>query len=114
MTGVARRRLTGHISDLSANQRRQWLDPFEVQRLDDHVFNCDGCRISLVEQTRAESALHSLFAALQLPHACDEHLSGDTLQKLSGGALNQVDRELAESHLADCLICQALVHGVHA
>jgi len=80
----------------------------ELLRLDDHVTACAECRERLRLMKPGHDALQALRANLQTAAETTlVHLPHEQLVAYVGGRLDDVDRELAESHLEVCMQCVA-------
>ena len=101
--------MSDHLS-LEALQayRRRSLKPAELLALDDHLAGCSSCRQLARSATGADRAVARLETAITATQAVQtEHLPDLQLRQYTRGALNPVDRELAEHHLKLCGECSA-------
>ena len=90
------------------------LEGPELLRLDDHVTSCAECRERLRLMKPGHSALQALRASLQAaPGTAPAHLPPEQLMAYASGQLDEVDRELAESHLEVCRQCAAQTQNLN-
>ena len=97
-----------HLSaQLMLRYRSRSLAPAELLNLDRHVTDCERCRASLAMAVNlvAPDEVKSFVlaeATTELSHPALEHWRDYLAQRLDA-----VDRELCESHLEDCSVCDA-------
>ncbi len=101
--------MSDHLStQLLERYREHRLEPAELIALDGHLATCAACRARVREMKPRRGALLSLQASLQAANqAAPDHLPHEQLMAYAEGRLDEVDRELAESHLEFCPHCAA-------
>jgi hypothetical protein len=99
--------VAGHLPEIFSSNRVRWLEPEDLQALDEHVSSCAVCRGLLRAARPRLNILFSLKAELERARAMDEHLADDDLRSYNEDVLGEVERELVGTHLEVCLICQA-------
>ncbi len=106
--------MSDHLSkQILDRYRRQRLEASELLVLDDHVASCAACRERLREVKSGRTALEALRASLQATsQTTPEHLPYEQLVGYAKGQLDEVDRELAESHLEFCEHCLTQARGL--
>lgn len=102
-------RASGHITaETVESYRRRLLPPAELLATQAHAAGCEECRARLAGAVRLDAAFRRVHAELAGPHGRDEeteHLPYERLAAFVDGALDEVAREMAESHLAVCTEC---------
>jgi hypothetical protein len=74
--------------------------------MDDHLAGCALCRRQLRGMKPVQAALDALLANLQtVPLPAPDHLSRAKLRSYAADRLDEIERELAESHLESCPQC---------
>ncbi|HEV2669087.1 MAG TPA: hypothetical protein VG324_29495, partial [Blastocatellia bacterium] len=92
---------------------RRRLGPAELLALDDHLSTCPACRERWRKTNPRGAALLALQSSLQVAdEAPPAHLSGGQLAIYAAGGLDEIDRELAESHFEVCPKCAAQAQGL--
>jgi anti-sigma factor RsiW len=85
--------------------RRKTVPPAELLAIDDHLAACEACR-SLLLAPEPQAAFAGLRAEMRAAAREEsEHLASELLAAYLDGELDEVDREIAESHLALCEPC---------
>src|SRR5262249_14652206 len=96
--------MNGHFSaQLIERYRQHMLPPAELLEADDHLAGCEMCRQRLGDEQRVQAAARSLRAELAATGLT--HLPYEQLAAYVEGALDQTDREIADSHLKLCAQC---------
>jgi hypothetical protein len=86
---------------------RRALSPEEMLSADDHLSACRECRQRLAEVEQLPSAFASLRADLRAEAEAElDHLAYEQLAAYVDDALDDVDREIVESHLSLCPPCE--------
>lgn len=102
-------RASRHITaETVENYRRRLLPPTELLAAQAHAARCEECRARLADAVGLDAAFKHLHAELNDPHNHDEeleHLPYERLAAFVDESLDEVARELAESHLAVCAEC---------
>jgi hypothetical protein len=108
--------VTEHLStQLLERYRRHKLAPAESLALDDHLAACEACRDKLQEGIPARATLLALQSSLQIePRAASDHPLREQLSAYAGGRLDEVGRELIESHFEFCQQCAAQIEELRA
>lgn len=108
--------MSDHIStQLLEGYGRRRLGPAELLALDDHLSTCPACRERWRKTNPRVAALLALESSLQVAdEAPPTHLSGEQLAIYAAGGLDEIDRELAESHFEVCQRCAAQAQGLRA
>jgi hypothetical protein len=93
--------LLDHLStQLLEGYGRRLLEASELLALDDHLSTCLACRERWRHGGASATALLALHASLQVPdEVATTHVSSEQLTIYAAGGLDEIDRELAESHL---------------
>lgn len=86
------------------------LSSAELLEVDDHIAACVPCRQRLAEAVQASSS----FVRTSDMAAQPEHLEYDQLEAYVDGTLDEVDREIVESHLELCAACVAEARDLRA
>lgn len=89
-------------TELLAKYRRRECTPEELLRLDDHLRACERCLAEFSSHFEVTGGVLALAANLRSPEAVDH----PNLQPYLSGVLDEIDRELVESHLEFCSACQ--------
>jgi anti-sigma factor RsiW len=108
--------LSDHISaQLLEGYGRHRMGAAELLALDDHLSTCPACRERWRKTNPRVAALLALQSSLQvIDEAPPTHLSGEQLSIYAAGGLDEIDRELAESHFEVCPQCAAQAQGLKA
>src|SRR5262249_32030040 len=101
--------LSDHIStQLLEGYSQRRLEAAELLALDDHLSTCPACRERWRKTNPRVAELLALQASLEVAdEAAPTHLSGEELAIYAAGGLDEIDRELAESHFEVCPPCHA-------
>ncbi|MCS6861930.1 MAG: zf-HC2 domain-containing protein, partial [Abditibacteriales bacterium] len=86
------------------------LSSAELLAADDHIAACASCRQRLAEAARDSFSFVPASAVVAQP----EHLTYEQLEAYVDSALDEVDREIVESHLELCATCVAEVRDLRA
>lgn len=95
--------------------RQRKLAAADLLIADEHLANCDECFQRIANLKRAESVLSSFAAdspALQFIET--DHLNYEQIAGYVDGKLDDVDKEIADVHLAVCRICDEDVKALAA
>jgi hypothetical protein len=93
--------------------RQRVMSPTELLMADDHLVTCDSCRLRLTDTGRLETAIPSLLADLQAEtRAKPNHLLYEQLAGYVDDSLDEVDREIVETHLQGCRLCTTELHDL--
>jgi hypothetical protein len=105
-----------HLSvQLFERYRQRRLEPAELLALDDHLATCAACREQLRAMKPSRAALLRLRANLQTAaQTAPDHLLREQLVAYIRSQLDEVDRELVESHLEFCPQCAAQAQELRA
>jgi hypothetical protein len=99
-----------HITGETAERYRlRLLTPAELLAAQSHADRCTGCRAKLADAFTLDAAFENVHAEFSGGHGRDdepEHLPYEQLAAFVDGSLDDVTRELAESHLAVCAECE--------
>jgi hypothetical protein len=95
--------------------REGQLSPAETLPLDDHLANCEACGAKILNDDSA-TAEAEVMTALQLDLTDEEdvHLDHQSMADYVDEVLDDVDREVLESHLELCHTCQIEVRDLRA
>jgi len=101
--------LSDHIStQLLEGYIQRRLEAAELLALDDHLSACPACREMWRKTNPRVAELLTLRGSLEVAdEAAPTHLSGEELAIYAAGGLDEIDRELAESHFEVCPQCAA-------
>jgi anti-sigma factor RsiW len=95
--------------------RQRVMSPTELLMADDHLVTCDSCRQRLSETGQGQKAITFLRADLQAEaQAKPNHLLYEQLADYVDDSLDEVDREIVETHLQDCKQCTVELHDLQA
>lgn len=94
--------------------RQRALAPDELLALDDHVADCEACRARLAEAERKQEVYSFLRADFQAEADEPTCLSYEQLAAYVDNTMDEVDREIAESHLEICPQCEQEVRDLRA
>lgn len=89
------------------------LSPAELLEADDHIAACAPCRQQLAEAMQASLTFAWVGDKSEVA-AGMEHLAYEQLEAYVDSALDEVDREIVESHLELCAECVAEVRDLRA
>src|ERR1051325_7677021 len=97
-------RQTDHLSDMEiARYSGQTLAPAELLAADRHLAGCDECYARLLATAGADDRLRAANRAFHLDDdEQTEHIPYEQLVALVDHQLDDIDREIAESHLEFC------------
>jgi hypothetical protein len=97
-----------HLSETQLERyRRRGMSPDELLVADTHIARCKNCREEAGRGAAGAARVESLQAGLRSDESRPVHLAYNQLAALVDGTLADVDREIAESHLAMCGECKA-------
>ncbi len=101
--------MSEHLStERIARYRQRTMSPAELLTADDHVATCSACRQRLSSEEELEAAYISLRAGLEAAGGVEpSHLSYKQLEGYLDGKLDEVGREIVDSHLEVCPQCKA-------
>ena len=101
--------MSDHIStQLLEGYIQRRLEAAELLALDDHLSTCPACREMWRKTNPRVAELLTLRGSLEVAdEAAPTHLSGEELAIYAAGGLDEIDRELAESHFEVCPQCAA-------
>jgi anti-sigma factor RsiW len=106
--------MSEHLSVQQIERYRQRaLSPVELLAADDHIAACASCRQQLAEAVQA-SLTFTWAGNKDEMSAGMEHLAYEQLEAYVDSALDEVDREIVESHLELCAECVAEVRDLRA
>lgn len=89
--------------------------PEELLTLDDHLATCGACRALVADGLQTEEATAALRATLEGITAAEvDHLSFEKLSGFVEDSLDQVELEMAESHLSVCRECESEVRDLQS
>lgn len=102
----ATKHLTGEAIELYRARRSSAAEALAAQR---HAAACADCRARLSAAVEADAALPSLLRQLARDDdlGADSHLPYEQLTLYVDGGLDEVEREIADSHLSFCEDCAA-------
>jgi hypothetical protein len=105
-----------HLStQLLESYGRRLLEASELLALDDHLSTCPACCERWRQATTRVTALLALQASLRGPdETATAHLSSQQLTIYAAGGIDEIDRELAESHFEVCPQCEAQAQWLKA
>src|SRR6266404_507363 len=96
--------MNGHLSAQIIERYRQGsLPPAELLDADDHLTACEICRQHAGDEARVQAAGRSVRSELAATGLT--HLDYEELESYVEGTLDQLDREIADSHLELCEQC---------
>ncbi len=107
-------RLSDHLSnDDLARYGEQKMPPAELLKADAHLAACEECYARLNDQAGAGAKLRSASQAFTFTTDVEPaHLSYEQLAALVDQQLDDIEREIAESHLELCTQCEAELHDL--
>jgi anti-sigma factor RsiW len=107
--------LSDHLStQLLEGYGRRRLEAAELLAMDSHISTCASCREKLREMKPRSAALLALRASLRVAsEAASTHPSRDELMAYIGSRLDEIDREMVESHLEVCPLCAAQTEALN-
>jgi hypothetical protein len=95
-----------HITGETAERYRlKLLPPAHILAAQAHAALCEECRARLAGAFTLDAALTTVRAEFSGPDGEPEHLPYEHLTAFVDGSLDDVTREIAESHLAVCAEC---------
>lgn len=90
-----------HLSgDEAGRYRRQAVSAAELLRFDEHLADCAECRAACASADDID-ALAALLSDTDLTH-----LEYEQLAAYVDGSADAIDREIVETHVADCVLCR--------
>lgn len=98
-----------HISDQTLDRyTRHEANAAEILRIQTHLSACDACRQKLAFVTGTPERFEAVRETFAFDDAADEleHLTYEQLEFFLDHKLDEVDREIVESHLAFCGACE--------
>lgn len=106
--------MTDHLSHNEIELYRSGTaSPADLLAFDDHLALCGACRAQAAAGENAGELLTSLRAGLKEMQADEaEHLAYAELSAYVDNSLGEVEREIAESHLAVCQSCEDEVRAL--
>lgn len=106
--------LTPHLSVEQQERYRQFaLTPDEMPGVYAHLDECAVCRKKVEDALNKTPAYSSLQADLLLGEwSVPQHLTDTQIAAYVDGALEDVDREIAECHLQSCTQCKEVIREV--
>jgi hypothetical protein len=105
-----------HISEEALkNYKENRLSPADLLQVCDHLESCPGCR----DQLAGINPLNHLFTSLASEFNPDiddptPHLLPEEIIAYVDSELDEVDREIADSHLMSCALCRTDIQDLHA
>ena len=105
--------MTEHLSPDEIEQYRSGAttSPARLLALDDHLARCAACRARAADMANAPELLSSLQSGLTATGAeMSEHLTPEQLADYVDDSLTELDKEIAENHLAVCRSCEREAH----
>ncbi len=108
--------MSEHLSAQTIEQyHRRKLPPADLLTADDHLAACLACRRQASEAVSGEKALASLRADLhRVARKESDHLTDEQMTSFVDDELDAVDREIVDSHLEVCDMCQAETEDLRA
>src|SRR5262245_6822247 len=96
-----------HLSRQELEQHHaRTLAPADVLRVDEHLSACDSCQQRFVELTGLpDAATQMSLSPLPDQEEVATHLDYDQLAAYVDGTMDEVEREIADSHLLFCVEC---------
>lgn len=89
------------------------MSPAELLNADDHLAACETCRQQLIAAAQLQEVFSSLRADLEsAAETRSGHLSDQQFAACINDEADDVNREIAESHLAICPRCAAEVYDL--
>jgi hypothetical protein len=93
--------MSSHLSGEEAGCfRRRAMSAAELLRADDHLAECAACRDAIAAADDVAS-LTAMFADDDI-----SHLDYEQLAACVDGSASAIDREIVETHVADCALCR--------
>jgi predicted anti-sigma-YlaC factor YlaD len=99
--------MSEHLSDeqLESYARRA-APPTQMLALDEHLSACEGCRKKINDASSLQSAFRNLRTNLQTAaRAAPEHLTFEFLEAYVKNRVDELNREIVESHVELCSHC---------
>lgn len=107
--------MTEHLStQLIERYQQRSLSPAELLEADDHFAACEACRQQLDETSSLQAAFTALDAELSPTGMESDHLSDEQIDAYLDDELDEVEREIVESHLNYCANCEAEMRDLRA
>ena len=100
--------MSEHLSKQTIERyRHRELSAAELFALDDHVVVCALCQAETLNNEKSSVAIGQAISALQAESEWEDlHLEYQQLSDYVDDAVNEVERELADSHLEFCQTCR--------
>src|SRR5438132_370402 len=107
----AEENMSEHLSlDQIDKLRQRLMSTEELLSVDEHISGCEECRDKLFESEKFQTSISLWQDLLQSAEA--NHISFDQVKAYLENSLDEVDREIVESHLDLCPICKKVVEGM--
>jgi hypothetical protein len=102
-----------HISVKTIEQyRKHRLPAEELLGLDDHLAECETCRLQISGTPDPYSSSNRLFTALAMEEF--DHTAYEQFAAYLDGQLDEVESEIVESHIACCRACEKELQDLQA
>jgi tetratricopeptide (TPR) repeat protein len=100
--------MTKHLSQKNIEDYRQRkMAPTDLLIADEHLASCDECLNKLAQPEKFHLLLSAFAHDLpQTKHFEADHLAYEQLADYIDGRLDEVEREIADVHLAVCRVCE--------
>ena len=108
--------MSEHLSEKAIERyRSRQLSPAELLALDDHLAECDSCKAETRDVEKSAAIFAQTTAALGLESAFEEsHLEYQQLADYVDDTVDDLDRELFETHLEFCQSCRKEMNDLQA
>lgn len=107
--------MSEHLSEKQVELfRRRALSPAELLVASGHLMNCAECRNRVGGRERLKTEILNLHAGIRAAATEPNHLHYEQLAAYVDDGLNEIDREIVESHLEICAPCTTEAHELRA
>jgi Putative zinc-finger len=105
--------MTEHLTEQQIESfHRRKMSPDGLRAAHQHLDVCEMCRAQLTPPGQVELALAAFEREFRQAEAEDDHLHYQQISGFVDNALDEIDREIVESHLAACAECAAEVQDL--
>src|SRR5205814_7307348 len=89
--------------------RKGMLSPQEILSVDEHISACEECRNKIGDDDKIRASIRFWKADLEQASKELDHPSYEELKEYIEGRLDEVDREIIDSHMDLCTLCRMKV-----
>src|ERR1044071_1571423 len=94
--------------------RKRMLSPQELLSVDEHISACEECRNKVSDDDKIRASVKFWKADLEQASEEFDHPSYEVLKEYVEDRLDEVDREIIDSHLDLCPLCRMEVEEMRS